>query len=191
MILIFRALARLAGTLVLAVLAVGGLAVAVFSLGGGDGDLSLPGLARLVELPGLEDETTRLLGAVEAGGPVALSTALAAAGAIALGLVLLTGALVPPRERLVRLGDGLRARRRPLASALAQLASQAPGAQRAKVRVRPRRCRDGGRARVRVAHARSRAGADVQAAAEQQLATVTSAFALRPRVRARASEAVE
>jgi len=55
MVLLLRALARLVGFVLLLALAVAGLAAAIFSISGGDGTLSLPGLVELARLDDLSD----------------------------------------------------------------------------------------------------------------------------------------
>jgi len=188
MVLLLRALARLVTFLLLVVLAVAGLATAVFALGAGAGDFSLPGLARLVHLPDLRDQVGTLLGRVEASGPLAAVTALCSAGAVALALLLLAGALWPGRERLVvleRASEGrLSSRRRALARMAAALVEQTHGVTAAKVRVLPAR-RRGGRLLVRAYHSRAQQPQELRDRARQALEPLTAPFALRARVRPR------
>jgi len=188
MILLLRALARLATFLILVALAACGLAVAVFSIGS-SGDFSLPGLAELLGLPGLKEEAGRLLGSVEAEGSVAVVTALVAVGAIAIAALLLTGALASRRERLVvldREDEGtVAARRRALAKVAAALAEQARGVTASKVKLRPRRRDRGGRLAVRAAHPRTADPKEVERQALESLDPLTRAFGLKARIRPR------
>jgi len=190
-ILLLRALARLVSFLLLVILALAGLALAVFAIGGGAGGFSIPGLARLAHLPDLRDEVRMLLTSVEAAGPVAAKTAASGAGAIVLGVVLIVGALWPRRERLVTLesrDDGtLAARRRPLTRAADALVDQTRGLVSQKVRVRPGR-RDGGRIRVRARHAPTDDPSELKTSTEAHLAPLTEPFTLRTRVRIRAAD---
>lgn len=195
MVLVARALARLVTFLLLAALAVSGLAVALFSLGSGAGDFSLPGLARLAGLPALSGDVARLLNAVEADGSLAKLSALAALGAILLGGVLLIGALSPRRERLVVLSEDeegqLAARKRPLGQVAAALAEQARGVTATKVRLRPARSGSGGRLGVLASHPRTADPAEVKRQAQTSLAPLADAFSLKTRVRARLGGAGE
>jgi len=186
MVLVLRALARLATFLVLLALALAGLAVALFSIGD-SGDFSLPGLADLVGLPQLEDETGRLLDAVEANGSVAIISALAGLATIVVGGLLLIGALTPRRERLVVLErdeEGtLAARRRPLSRIAGALAEQARGVTASKVKLRPSRRARGGRLAIEAAHARTADPAEVERRTRESLDPLSQAFELSTRVR--------
>lgn len=154
MIWLARLLAQLLGVLLLVAMAVAGAAAAVFCIQGGHGTLSLPGLASDLHLAQLRDTIGSFLARLQADGPVAVISGVSGAGAILLGLVLLTGSLVSPRERLIVLSDGDRgqiaARRRALAQAAADLAEQPRSVQHARVRARPWRRKTGGRLRIRV-----------------------------------------
>src|SRR6185295_1970080 len=97
-----RGLARLVALVLTAALAVTGLTVAVFTIHGDSMMLSLPNLARHARLGALLGDIGDFLASLEvAGGPTAKIAALAGAGAVLLGLLLLFGALAPRRERLV------------------------------------------------------------------------------------------
>ena len=87
-----RALARVVSFLLLAALALVGLAAAVSCIGSGDGTLSLPWLADQARLPELRDEVGGWLDRLEADGPVAWRSALGGLAAMLLGLLLLAGA---------------------------------------------------------------------------------------------------
>ena len=186
MILLLRAIARLVTFVLLLALAVCGLAMAVFSIGGSSsGDFSLPGLARLVHLGDLRDQAGELLHDLQGPGSVAGITALCGLAALALGVLLLVGALWPRRERLVILerGEGgtLAARRRVLGRVAGALAEQTRGVTATKVKVRPGR-RRGGRLAVRADHSSTQQPQDVRQRTELALAPLTEAFGLRARI---------
>lgn len=191
MILLLRAIARLVALLLLVVLAVVGLAVAVTSLGSGGG-FSIPGLAELVNLPQLEDRVGDLFDQLESPGSAEAVPALAGLGGLAVGILLLVGALWPRRERLVTLEEGsegtLAARRRALAQIAGALAEQARPVSATKVRVRSRRRGRGGRLEVRAVHPRSAEAAEVERQATGSLEPLTSAFALEAKVRPHLAE---
>lgn len=191
MILLLRAIARLVAFLLLVVLAVVGLAVAVTSLGSGGG-FSIPGLAELVNLPQLEDRVGDLFDQLESPGSAEAVPALAGLGGLAVGILLLVGALWPRRERLVTLEEGsegtLAARRRALAQIAGALAEQARPVSATKVRVRSRRRGRGGRLEVRAVHPRSAEAAEVERQATGSLEPLTSAFALEAKVRPHLAE---
>jgi hypothetical protein len=186
MILLLRAIARLVTFVLLVVLAVGGLAIAVFSIGGSSsGDFNLPGLARLVHLSALRDQVGELFHDLEGPGSVAGITALCGLAAVALGLLLLVGALWPRRERLVILQRGedgtLAARRRVLGRVAGALAEQTRGVTATKVKVRPGR-KSGGSLAVRADHSRAQKPQEVRERTQLALAPLTEAFGLRARI---------
>jgi len=163
-LIVLRALAHLVAFVLLAALALAGLAVAVFSLGAGPEGLSLPGLASLVRLPDLERLVGTFLAALEGGGvrgPALIGGAIAVVGS----LLLLVGALRRPAERLMVLEQGsggrLAARPRALGQAVGALAETARRVTDAKVRVKPRRRGVGGRIRVTALHPPTAEPADV------------------------------
>lgn len=183
MILLLRGLARLVTFLLALALAITGAAAALFSVQGGDGDLSLSGLARLVGLPELREQVGELLAAVEQPGSVALYSALGGVAALAAGVLLLIGALWPRRERLVVLARGedgvLAARRRALGQAATTLAEQVRGVDARRVRLRPaRRGRAGGRLKLKAVHASSSAESEVRQRVVEGLEPLTAGFAL-------------
>lgn len=188
MVLIGRALTRLVGFLLLAVVSIAGAVVAVGSLQS-SGDLSLPGLAKRVRLPGLRDQVGGFLAALEGHGPVALASALGGAGAVAAGVILLVGVLWPRRERLVLLSRGsqgdLSARRRALSQAAGALAEQTQGVRVRRARMRPRRRGGGGRLRLRASRAASLSEEEVREHTAAALAPLTDTFALRASVRSK------
>jgi len=89
-----RALARLLALVLTTTLAVVGLAVAVFSVQGDRSTLSLPNLVRQARLDDVHAHVGVFLSQLEAPGPIAKVAALAGAGAVLLGLMLLFGVLV-------------------------------------------------------------------------------------------------
>lgn len=188
--LLLRAVTRLITFVLLAALALAGLAVAVFSLEGGRHGLSLPALARLAHLPQLRHDVGRFLHALESSGPVAMLSALGGLGAAALGVLLLVGVLRSRRERLALLEAGergtLAARRRPLGLIASALVEQARGIGQTRTRVRPRRRGRGGRLHIRIERPR---GAASDETAKQRAASalhpLTEPFGLRSRVRVR------
>lgn len=186
MIVLARILARLISFLLLVVLAVTGIAIAIFCIGTGKTGVSLAGLASLLHLEALRSTVGSWLGQLQGSGPIAVVAALAGLGAILLGVLLLAGVVVPRRERLVTLaseGQGtLAARRRPLAQVAQTLAEQARGVTEARTRVRPRRRRLGGRLRVRASRPRPADPAQVRSAVTEQLGELTEPFALKARV---------
>ncbi|HEY4276747.1 MAG TPA: hypothetical protein VGM91_00935 [Conexibacter sp.] len=153
MIPLARVLVRLVSFVLLVLLALGGLALAVFSIDAGTTGPSLARLASLLQLDEVRNAVGDWLGRMEADGPIALIAALCGLGAVLAGLVLLVGLLVPRRERLIvvsRDGEGeLAVRRRPLAQVAQALAEQVRGVTEARAKARPGR-RAGGRLRMRV-----------------------------------------
>ena len=193
-ILVLRALARLVTLVLLVALALAGLAVAVFSIGGPDDPLGLGALAEYVRLPELEDEVGGWLGQLEEDGALARRSALGGLCAVTAGL-LLVATVIPRRERLVVLerseAGELRARRRPLAQAAEALAERERGVTAVKARVRPRRLRRGGRLHVRASRRRDVPAQEVRDTVSRALAPLASEFDVRPRVQSRLGEGGE
>ena len=185
MILLARALVRLVSFVLLVVLALAGLALAIFCIGTGTTGPSLGGLASVLSLASLRDTVGAWLEQLEADGSVAVVAAGCGLAAMLLGLLLLAGVLVPRRERLVNLsrsdGGVLAARRRPLSRAAAALVEQVRGVTAARVRVRPRR-RAGGRLTVRASRTRAADPGQLQGAVREQLRDLAEPFKLKPRV---------
>lgn len=185
MILLARVLVRLLGFVALIVLAVAGIAVAVFCIGTGAHGPSLGGLASLLSLSSVRETVGRDLFRLAEPGSVAVIAGLCGLGAILLGLLLLAGIFVPRRERLVQLVSDERgtiaARRRPLAQVATAIVEQVRGVTDARVRVRPLR-RAGGRLSVRASRTRPADPRELQNAVRQQLASLTEPFKLRARV---------
>ena len=190
--LVLQALARLVTFLLLVALALAGLALAVFSIGGGTDTVSLPGLADLIGLDVLRDRVGDLLTTVEDGGAIEVVPALAGLGAVALGILLLVGAFGSRRERLVTLphdGDGeLAARRRALGHMAVALADQVRDVTPTRVKVRASRRGSGGRMEVAVDHPKTAEG--VAERTTSSLEPLTGPFNLNARVRARAASRV-
>jgi len=188
-ILLLRAVARFVVLVLLVALALAGLAAAVFSIQGGDRPLSLPGLAEHIRLVEVEETVGDYLDQLEADGPLAKASALAGAGAVLAGLLLLLGILAPRRERLVVFDDGeagrLAARRRTLARVAEALAEQARGVTEAKARVRPRGRLRKGRLRVRVSHPRTYRDSEVEERVLSAVSPLVDSSGLKPRVEAR------
>lgn len=190
--LLLQALARVVAFLLLALLALAGLALAIFSIGSVESDVSLPELADLIALDELRDRVGELYADVEDTGAIEAVPALAGIGAIALGCLLIAGAFGARRERLVTLpreGDGvLGARRRPLGHMAVALADQTRDITPRKVKVRPSRRGPGGRVDVAVDHPKTS-----EAVADRTIGSlepITGPFQLRARVRTRAASRV-
>lgn len=184
-----RALAALVGAVLLAGLALAGLSVAAFSLGGGDGGWSLPGLARLLNLPQFADTVGAFLGDLGDGGAFMGIAVLAALGAVVLGVALLVGAFVARRERVLVLdrnaGGTLRARRRALGQAVEALSEQSRDVIASKAKLSPRRRGPGGRVAIRVDSAKTASGPDVIEGVRERVAGLAEAASLRLRIRHR------
>ena len=184
-----RGLARLVALLLTTSLAVAGLAIAVFSIQGGTSTLSLPGLARHLGLDELEGTVGSFLSELEGDGPAATVAALAGAGAVLIGLLLLFGVLARRRERLVVIrsdDDGtIAARTRAVGQAARTLGEQPRNVLHAKARTTPRRRGAGGRLRLTAYHARSTDQAAVTAATRVRVQELAESLSLRVHVRGR------
>jgi hypothetical protein len=189
MVLILRAIDRLIALLLLLALALLGLATAIFSIQGDTRALSLPTLARHFHLPQLRELVDDFLSHLEAGGPVAWISVGGGAAAIALGILLLIGALTPRRERLVVLEQNgkarLAARRRPLAQIAGGLVEQVRGVTDERTRLRPRRVGRGGLLKVSAYHSRTFPSLEIEQRASAAVTQLADAFSLKLRVRAR------
>ena len=185
MIVLARTVARLVGFLMCVVLALGGLLLAVFSIGTGTHGPSLGGLASLLSLHSVRGTVGDWLARVEAPGSVAVIAGVCGLGAIALGLLLIAGVLVPRRERLVQLAEDergkLAARRRPLAQLATALVEPVRGVTDARVKVRPSR-RTGGRVSVRASRTANTDADEVRRAVAEQLDPLTAPFKLKARI---------
>ena len=189
MIPLARLLARLVGTVLLVVLAVGGIAVAVFSIQGSEQTLSLPHLASLLELGAFRDTVGGWFESLEAAGPDAALAALCGLAAIALGVLLVVGAVLPGRDRLLTLDeddDGrLAAQRRPTQKALETLAERPGDVLAAKARVRPRRSGKGGSASLVLTRTKTRAESSRAERARADLESFEESLDLRVRTHER------
>jgi hypothetical protein len=188
--LLLRSISRLAALCLCAILALAGLALAIFAIGG-DGAISLPALARNLHLPGMLDAVGDRLRQLEvAARPIAWLTLLAGAAAVLVGLALLGGLLLRRRERLLVLEQSARgrlaARRKPLAQVAASLAGTARGVTHAKVQLRPGRSGHGGRLTMSASRSMAASDAEVVERASAAIAPLAGPFALRTRVRAHA-----
>jgi hypothetical protein len=184
-----RLIARLIALVLSATLAVAGLAVAVFSAQGGTSLLSLPSLARHLRLDDLRVSAGILLADLQAGGPVAKVAALAGAGAVVFGVLLLFGVLARVRERLVVLRSDdagtVAARPRALGQAAVTLGEQSRDVLRAKAKATPRRHGTGGRLRLIAYHAQSSDGNGTATASRDRVRALAESFSLGVRVRSR------
>jgi hypothetical protein len=184
-----RLIARLIALVLSATLAVAGLAVAAFSAQGGTSALSLPSLARHLRLDDLRVSAGILLADLQAGGPVAKVAALAGAGAVVFGVLLLFGVLARGRERLVVLRSDdagtVAARPRALGQAAVTLGEQSRDVLRAKAKATPRRHGTGGRLRLIAYHAQSSDGNGTATASRDRVRALAESFSLGVRVRSR------
>lgn len=178
-----RGVTRIVALVVLPVLAVVALGAAVAAVAGGRRT------ADAAEALGVT-AAWRSVGDALAGGAVDERTlALVGAGALAGGLVLLVGVLVPRRERDLPLQDDetLAVRRRAIRQAVGHLAGGVNGVADARVRVRARRLRSGGRLRIRAARVARADASTVVPAVGARVRPVADALGLRTRVRGRAA----
>lgn len=190
MIVVLRALVRLLAFLLLVALAATGLALAVFSVQGGDSGLSLAALADFLRLHELRDSVEGSLSGLEGSGSLDFVALLIGLGVVALALVLLLGALVPARERLVTLASGegrLAARRRPLAQMARALSEGSEGITSARARVKPGR-RSGGKVKVRADCTRRTEPGVATEGIEQALAPLTDGVGLKAKVGTRQAD---
>lgn len=189
--ILLRALVRVVTFVLLLALSLAGLAAAVSCLRTGTGPLTIPWLADVALLPELRDEVGGWFDDLAADGPLAWKSALGGAAAMALGLLLLAGLLIPRRERLVTLSGGrdgrLLARRRPLGQISRALVEQVRGVTQTKAKVRPRR-RGGGTIKLRADRSRSADEGEIRGRAKDALDELTSGFRLRAKVRTRLGE---
>lgn len=180
MLLLLRALARLVTFVLLIALAVLGLTVALYALGTAEAlgsDLGLSAAVGAVSgfLLRAEPDTTAVLGGI---------------GGVVLGLLLLVGALVPARERLIVAQDGDQGRLGARPGALAQVAEALAGRTRSvhdvRARVRPRRRR--ARLEVSPYHPRNASGPEVKQRVSESVDPLVSGFNLKARIAPRLAQ---
>ena len=184
---------RLVGVLWMLVLALFGLAVAMYCVD------ALVGLGsvrpdRLLHLPSVRDHVGRFLDQLAAPGSTAGLALLCGLGAMLLGVLLLIGVLGRRKQRLVILEqDGqtgaIAARRRPLgdmARALAEPAHGATSVKRPKLALSRRGTR--GTLKVNATRTRTTDPRELQTAVEKAVEPITEPFGLKPRVRVRLGE---
>jgi hypothetical protein len=184
-----RALARLIALVLSATLAIAGLAGAVFSAQGDTSPLSLPSLATLLRLDDLHASVGVLLAHLQADGPVATITALAGAGTVALGVLLLFGVLAHRRECLVVMRSDdegtIAARPRAIGQAAVLLGEQSRYVLHAKAKAMPKRHGRGGRLYLTAYHAQSSDGSGARTATRDRIRALAESFSLGVRVRSR------
>ncbi len=181
-----RLLSALLGVVLLTAVTVAGIAVAVFSVRGGDRSLSYNQLAGWLDLAAFRDTVGIWLDGLESTGSVDIAAALAGVGAVAAGAALVVGAVVPRRERLLILDRSaagrLAMRRRAAAGALTALVERPREVLDARVRVRPSRHKVGGRASARLDRARSADPAEVRTAAAKSTDGLVGEMSLKLRL---------
>jgi hypothetical protein len=190
---LLRVLGRMVGVAWMLVLALVGLAVAMYCVD------ALVGLGsvrpdRLLGLPGVRRHVGRFLDQVAAPGSTAGLALLCGLGAMLLGIVLLIGVLGRRKQRLVILEQhdqtgAIAARRRPLCEMARALAEPADGATSVK---RPTlalsRRGTGGTLRVNATRTRGTDPRELSSGIEHAVKPITEPFGLKPRVRVRLDE---
>lgn len=186
MILILRGVARVIGFLLLIVLALLGFGALVVAVTGGS-----PDVAASLGLPSVRDGIGSFLANLEAGDASVVAI-LGTIAAVLVGVAILVGALVSPRERLFLLEEGeggrLTARRRAVWQAATVLAEQEREVADSTVKARPARHGSGGKLRVKARTRRPEEREEAQRRATAALEPVTSAFGLTTQVTAQAPE---
>ena len=181
MVVLLRALARLATFLLLLALAAVALIVAVVSI--------LPSLGPAMGLTDARDAAGAYLAQLESPGPIAVKSALYALLAALTALLLLIGALARPRQSLVILeesSDGvLAARKRALAQMAAALTERVRGVTATRVKVRTDRKGRHGRLEVQASHPRATDPGEVEHGTTSALAPLSDGLGLSTRVRPR------
>lgn len=191
--MIVRPLARLVGTLWMIVIALFGLAVALYCL---DGLIKLGSARpdRLVHSARISRHVGRFLAQITAAGSTAWLAVLCGLGAMAIGLILLLGTVRSSRQRLAVLDADsskgtVAARPRVLGEMTRELAQATEGASRVK-RPRLSLSRGGRRGRLKIRSNRTRTSDPkaVRQALVEAVTPVTEPFSLKPRVSVRLSE---
>ena len=184
MVVLLRALARLAAFLVLLALAALGLVIALVSL--------LPSLGPAMGLTDARDAAGSYLAQLESPGPIAAKSALYALLAALVALLLLIGALARRRQPLLILEESpegvLAARRRAVAQVAEALTEQVRGLTATQVKVSADRTGRRGRLEVEASHPRTTDAAEVEQGAADALAPLSDGFGLTTRVRPRVGE---
>jgi hypothetical protein len=182
---LLRALGRLVAFLLLAVLALAGLAVVVAAIAGA------PAAAGTARLPAVRDAVAGFLGSVESRD---VPLALASLGVGLLCLLLALGIATREREPLVPLrqqpdeGGRLAARKRAVRQMAQTSTARVRGLARLKLRVKPKRRATGG---TLGAMAVTRPDGDLQSVADrlaEELRPVAEPFGLKASVRAKRAE---
>jgi hypothetical protein len=190
---IVRPFARLVGAVWMIVIALFGLAVALYCL---DGLIKLGSARpdRLVHSLRVSRHVGRFLEQIAAAGSTAWLAVLCGLGAMAIGLILLFGTLRSSRQRLAVLDADssigtVAARPRVLGEMTRELAEQTEGATRVK-RPRLSLSRNGRRGRLKVRSTRTRASDPhvVKQALTEAVTPVREPFSLKPRVSVRLSD---
>jgi hypothetical protein len=195
--LVWKALVRLVGLVLMLALALLALGIALYCL---DGVISLGSARpdRLLHLASVRRHVGHFLDQIAASGSTAGLALLCGAGAMALGGLLIAGLLRSPKQRLAVLSadgaddaaDGtLAARPRALGDMSRALAEQVPAAasiDRPKLRLARRANR--GRLTMTVSRTRTSDPAEVKCNVTERLKPISGPFRLTPRVRVRLGE---
>ena len=189
MVRLLRVIARLAALVLLIALALLGLATAIFAIQGDSATLSLPTLARHFQLPQLRPVVGDWLAQLDASGPTAMISLGGGLAAIAIGLLLLVGIVVPPRERLLLYEEDerglLTARPRTLNQIATALAEGVQGVTVTRARVRSRRRGRGGKLQLRATHVASIPSDEAESAISEALSPFAESFELKPHLTAK------
>jgi hypothetical protein len=190
---LLRVLVRMVGVAWMLVLALFGLAVAMYCVD------ALVGLGsvrpdRLLGLPGVRRHVGRFLGQVAAPGSTAGLALLCGLGAMVLGILLLIGELGRRKQRLVILEQAhqtgaITARRRPLGEMARSLAEPTEGAtsiRRPSFALSRRGTR--GTLKINATRTRTTDSRALTTAIEQAVKPITEPFGLKPRVRVRVGQ---
>jgi hypothetical protein len=190
---LLRPLVRLIGFLWMLVLALFGLAVALYCF---DGLVGLGSVRpdRLLHLPSVRDHVGDFLDQLAAPGSTAGLALLCGLGAMLLGILLLIGILGRRQQRHVILEQdsqtgAIAARRRPLQDMARALAESVRGVTSVK-RPKLSLSRSGAAGKLIFDTTRTRTAdpREVQTAVERAVEPITEPFGLKPRVRVRLGE---
>jgi hypothetical protein len=187
---VLRPLVRLIGVLWMLVLALFGLAVAMYCV---DALVGLGSIRpdRLLHLPSVRDHVGHFLDQLAAPGSTAGLALLCGLGAMLIGLLLLVGVVRRRRQRLAileqdRQTGAVAARPKPLrdmARALAEPVRGATSVKRPKLSLSRRGTR--GKLTVNATRTRTADPAEVKAAVQKAVEPITEPFGLTPRVHVR------